>query len=705
MTVATPIPPINATVVNNANNVTPVATQQELTSTNPTVRYLADLSLSNQPITNAELTFAQTLSSQGINFTPTQNPLNIYANYTYHIRFSVTSEGNAYNVDGSPSTTNTLGKLIIAESGVTAGFNITDFEYTNYPSPGDKHMNTTSTNWSMTIVEPYGLTLFDKLYSSGIVVNWSLAPYFIETWFDGYNVDGTLMQSNLFYVVNRVTISDVGIKISQGGGVYSLTGYFDGDIGHSNEISIPPAKFTITATTVGDFFTSLAAKLNVQTTDVNTNNPTTPLITYVFNIPTQIANFPFKASQIDQTSQRSADMIITPENGVTSISMGHGASIENIINAVISTCPAIDDFVRGKNSGGDGNSTLSSTGLAQWFTIHSAVKITGFDKNYTKDYVRTVTYSVVPYKTVIGPSDVATITQLQSSSTQQSKVQTLIGLNALVKEYDYIYTGLNTEVINLDLSIDSAWQITMPQWSGLNTHYNYTIPPLYNNGAGNQWTLGTYNISTGSSIQDFNSGGTGSGSTTYLEDVQIGSTNVFTFPLVIRQLNKPHAPNTDVSTDANPAMPNGNNIPPSRAVTGYFINNLVGNNNSFLNIEIEIRGDPYWLGNGNIIDNQTALNFGKSSGQNSSGDIRYNFLASTIMFFLSFRSGSNYDPNTGLMPVTASNNMYSGLYGVTEVTNTFSNGNFTQKLKAYKDPFSQNLGSNSGSQSGGIGHQ
>jgi hypothetical protein len=57
----------------------------------------------------------------------------------------------------------------------------------------------------------------------------------------------------------------------------------------------------------------------------------------------------------------------------------------------------------------------------------------------------------------------------------------LINTNALVKEYDYIFTGLNTEVINFDISIDSAWQISIPQWSALNTYYNFVQGVIYAN--------------------------------------------------------------------------------------------------------------------------------------------------------------------------------------------------------------------------------
>jgi hypothetical protein len=88
------------------------------------------------------------------------------------------------------------------------------------------------------------------------------------------------MSPTLFYTQYRVIMFDINVKTTEGGSVYNLSGAFDGNIGHSNEISIPPAKFQITATNLGQFFTTLQNALNKEiTTNVNNNNQT--ITTYV----------------------------------------------------------------------------------------------------------------------------------------------------------------------------------------------------------------------------------------------------------------------------------------------------------------------------------------------------------------------------------------------------------------------------------------
>ena len=63
--------------------------------------------------------------------------------------------------------------------------------------------------------------------------NWNRSPYFIEVWFNGYNLDGTIMSPTLYYTLYRVSSLDINVKVTEGGSVYDLSGVFDGDIGHS----------------------------------------------------------------------------------------------------------------------------------------------------------------------------------------------------------------------------------------------------------------------------------------------------------------------------------------------------------------------------------------------------------------------------------------------------------------------------------------
>lgn len=686
MVTAAPLPPTNVTSPDN-----PSSTQ-----------------------TSGSQTFSQTVQQGALNITQLQNPLNVFANYTYHVRFSLMGEQASYTMDGTFASMNGASKIIIAESGVTAGFNITEFETKNVCAPGNKNLNTTNTNWSMTIVEPYGLSLIDKIISANVVQIWNRAPYFIEVWFNGYNVDGTIMSPNAFYTQYRVILTDIAIKITEGGSAYSLTGVFDGDIGHSNEISIPQAKFTFTASTIGDFFTAYAQQLNQQAGTIYYSNQTNPqpsnssvttppsgvqaIINYSFNLPTSMQNWAFASGgAIDEKSQRAASMLTDPQSGITTFSNAKGASVENIVNAIIATSP--DAIAAWIGTNGNSKSPVLQNGMSIWAMVHPRVEVGQIDPN-SNDYVRTVIYDIVPYNSIIVPTPPNVIQELQNGDKQAQKLNSLSGSGALVKIYDYIYTGLNTEVINLDISINTAFQLSQPQWLALNTYHNFTQGPLYANSIADQVAQNGKITAQNNGGNSPSSGSGGASGTTYLEDV-ISSGNNNVFSLITRPANLPTSPQTDVQGDAAkaPTINSSDMIPDSRPYAGDYLRNLFSNDPSFMNVELEIRGDPYWMGTGNVIE---SLNVGSGNfqpGPSASGDQRAPFLFSSVMYILSFRTGENYDPSTGIMLFDNTSFVYNGAYSVYEVTNSFKHGNFTQTLSSYKDIFSQNAASAASAQS------
>jgi hypothetical protein len=122
-------------------------------------------------------------------------------------------------------------------------------------------------------------------------------------------------------------------------------------------------------------------------------------------------------------------------------------------------------------------------------------------------------------------------------------------------------------------------------------------------------------------------------------------------------------------------------------IYGAVLAQLYGNLTSqYLNISLEIRGDPYWIGPGTF-DALVMTNDGLPDpgfAVSGSGD-------NTIL--LTYRYPLTADENAE--PIFQSNETYSGFYIVTKVVNNFQNGEFRQTLSALKMPllnFSKVLG-------------
>jgi hypothetical protein len=705
----------------------------------------------------------QTLASVGVNFKPQQNPLNSYANYTYHIRWFLTTEADAYSMQPIKSVVDATSKTIIAESGVTAGFNIIDLEINNICAPNAKTMNTTMTDWTMTVAEPFGLSLIDKIRSAALtqpVIQYMRAPYFIDIWFTGYDEEGTVVDLSSMYQIYRVSLNDMSVKVTEGGGIYSITGIFDGMIGHSNEISIPPSGITIRAKNLEEFFAGLKSTLNdIQK---NTNEQNFPLVEYDFVLPQEMKSWTLKSSEVDKQSDRYGDMDVSYKDGTTTFKSGNGTSIENICNYVVAMCPKVADWIKGSGQSTTGGALLTSEGIGTWPMIHSSVAIIGWDA-YTGDYIRKITYSLIPYNTIKVAGDRDTVDILLNEQVQAAKLRYLTLQNALVKQYNYIYTGLNTEVLHYDIQIDNLWQLVLPQWEATNTYHNYTQGPQYANSTGDLINKGLYtkkqqyadlqkqisaldaqastattesqaigasqkslalsavatdiNTSMNSAVYIDNSSpgklvansaglknkniakqvasfsilsaarqNNTNKAKLYAEKIAAIPISVDPMPVIIRQTNNPTMQIADQGSDSNKAMPDSSQtaIPASRSFVGAVLGNMFSQQ-SFLNIELEIRGDPYWLGQSNILDDTMAIAMNTLKADKNFA----NFLSRDNMFILNFRTGENYNEDTGLMQFDTSSDFFNGAYCVTEVTNKFKSGSFTQSLKAYKDPFSQ----------------
>ena len=134
-------------------------------------------------------------------------------------------------------------------------------------------------------------------------------------------------------------------------------------------------------------------------------------------------------------------------------------------------------------------------------------------------------------------------------------------------------------------------------------------------------------------------------------------------------------------------------IPESQSLFGNMAANMY-DKTYFLNVKLEIRGDPWWMGMSNLELNSYLKIPGSISGANAktvTDNGFANYVQGENSFLLTFRTGTNYDEDTGLMIENEGSQYYSGIYCVQYVENKFENGSFTQVLSAYKDPFSQTI--------------
>jgi hypothetical protein len=438
----------------------------------------------NEPI-NANFDFNITAPDLVINKDPMKgvnagnNILNNFANYTYHIRFSMVNQEQAYNVVNATTDLSTVSRYIIAESGATAAFNISKFSTMNIVSPNFKNQNQGLMTWKMTINEPYGLTLPDYIVnaakSSRIgIKNTSRFPFFIELWFTGYDEEGNIVEPSVTRKLWRVMMLDFDLETAITGTTYNLHGIADNAIGTANQYAFPKTSLELNMKggTLGDAIDKFQEALDKASKDAENKNLAT---TYKIQIPNELRNWNFETTKKDTHSQ-----ITSPTNstGGATIKINRGQDIGSFLLSLAGKCETdADNYLKGMLGGPDKKSAENS-GLGRVLQVFTEVKLGEYMPDLN-DYTKEIIVRMVPFYT---PRIVSTPEQAKKQlgiEIQKRKVAELQKLGLLAKQYDYQYTGLNTEIIRFDVKVENFWAITLPTYLGTNTWAQSHIGPKF----------------------------------------------------------------------------------------------------------------------------------------------------------------------------------------------------------------------------------
>lgn len=773
-----PVSPIKLDTNITVNNILSPVLDEFSQLTNNTFKKLlntAQLQSDNFAFTNK----TQTYTSLGDLFNSKPNPLNDYANYTYHIRFSIANEVQAYNnINKSSPNTDNLTKVIIAESGVTAGFNIQSLNITS-KATGDGRSRGMWTNsiYTMELVEPLGMTLIDKLYNSArelSAINYITCPYFLEIWYNGYDEDGNIIASNLFYNLYRVIIKDIAANSSNVGTRYVITMMNDNAYAELNVLSTPPSNINITAATLGEFFDQLQSAWNVMTTNINSDG--IRRINYKIEYPSDWRSWTLKNPDVLKQNSRNVPMHVEVNSNKTTFTISRGQSIEVIIEFALYLCQEAQQWMTGVDSPSPGAPSLKTHGLIRYITIYPQSEIVAATPHdpVTLDYIRNVTYSLIPSETVKAYVDMETVKTATTPIIAENKLKYMIDNNRLAKKYEYIYTGKNTEVLKFDFSINNLWKITQPNWLQSNSYDQYTVGPVaHTESIGWQQikqvlnrtklnpssliqaidsvstTLTESNSTIGSLLTgaqqiiprisnnvtnllntipsttadvskllnnstvvlNFNSGDITKSTVAnltnttipntvstqlqlsnvkYSEDLIKPSKTAITplVPIVGQFDTVPTQQQARQNTDQNKIIsnPDPNKYEPGTGIIGSILNNIFEPSRAFANIELTIRGDPWWVSKSNLIQDNIVKNIVAGAQVSSTDTQNATFLGGDNEILLEFRTGITINEDTGLGEFkNDGSDFFSALYYVSTVTNSFNKGKFTQTLYCKKD--------------------
>jgi len=714
------------------------------------------------------------------------NVLHQFSNYTYHIRWSLTDDIVGSSIRSAIEFQNTP-KVVVAESGVTAGFNITDLEIENICAPTQRVQSMLHTKFKMTVKEPYGLSLIDRIYSLSRrmgVRNHLTNSSFIEVWFTGYDETGNITTPDMktgIYKLFRINVTKLESDTTSAGTEYNIEGMLDGMYANSDHVAMLPSGANISdlnPPTVGEFFNQLQRIMNEQ--QLNLENDATRRVEYEFILPPTMRDWRFSTSPT--ADQRNTSISLRDPANFTnpSFTLSRGMDINTVLYFVVSMTEAGRQFVAGENRQpgqvsqarpGQSQASIRANGMANMFAIHSRSQIIGYD-HLTNDYVRRVTYTISGYPTTRAIVDQQNVIASQQPPQQADRRNTLIKSGRYNKRYDYIFTGTNLDVIKLDIKLEWFWQASVPSQLGQNVYSNYTIGPqadpasvafasanryrqarasaqtaranisaLNRNPQQNQaeitqetkrledaekilaeygtdarrfqerWEnqspgeqmirglqvqVGNADI-RGAAVQSFATRAvwdiaSRNRQNLYLEDVKVADFYSTPLPVSMRPVSIPTNQSTTMAGSDQPEQAASRtgvgNLPRNRSLVSAVLNDVMSTP-YFVEVNLEIRGDPYWLGLGNIEENSAVRQMVSASAIPSPQSAF--FYGGETGFFLIFRTGEPPSEETGYVEFNTTSAAFTGLYSAVEIRSIFKDGKFTQVIKAIRDPLLQSL--------------
>jgi hypothetical protein len=584
---------------------------------------------------------------------------------------------------------------------------VNNFNFTVVTAMNEKTGNTNAMQFTWDVFEPYSMGYFlHSLQSAAIDSGWTNyneAPFLLKLEFVGYKDDGAVFEASEYltkYLV--VQLKNVTFTTNEGGSMYKVEAIAYNHTGWSSIINQTYNDVVLKGETVKELLSegkdSFIKALNEQQLKMVADNLQQIPDTYVIVFPENWADtvglntgggfadidlasftpqeddegYPIPqpyyneedygwgeigASSMGFSASTGGNYLFGLESDVVdssgvinraglkidptrrTFSVSQNTSIQNAIAAVVLSSEYSQEALDPNN--------IDVAGRIKWFRIDVQVQVGELDflRNCrAKKYI----FRVVPYYV--------------HSSVFRNPSAAPPGYEALsqmvAKEYRYIYTGQNNDVLKFDISINYLF-----------TQGLAPVPPMQSDLVYNDDTKGP-------SEDPDNLAETESG------DVQESAITRFSV-----------SASRDASITKEPAKIGYGGKTVKQLVAHMFNNAILKNGNpneDMVEINLEVLGDPYWLTDNGIGNYLGDIYDGPDSQITS--DLTMNHQGADVMIRLIFRTP--VEPNLGLegqgglynFPDGEKENPYSGLYKVQTCTNIFSDGAFKQVLRCTRMP-------------------
>lgn len=396
------------------------------------------------------------------------NILDNYDTYTYHWKLFITSTEDARAgtvLDSSKQT-------IIAESGVS-DLTIDKIEFDAVACLSVEAGTGTQTTLKFQIVEPSGAGLLDKIYYESVslgIGSWVVMPVFLQLEFRGRNPTtaesipgGSPGPLSGLKWVWPLKLTRVKANVTNVGTRYDFEAIKYGEVTQSNSYFSIQHNVVLTGlTTFGSAMAALKKKLAEDQDTQKINNRETVDV-YNIIVDPELEGVPLLTRNVD--TSRGSDYIQFDKKVA---SYNAGTSIDKIVDSLLGSSSAFQEKIQSSaTSTSQPKAANDAPAMKQLWRIITEAKPIKFDNIAQLDAIEHTIYIVKYQLGTVDASSSQTGGTPETIPASKKRIATYSKKRILRKKYNYIFTGLNDQIINFDLNMNFAFASANSRISGL----------------------------------------------------------------------------------------------------------------------------------------------------------------------------------------------------------------------------------------------
>jgi len=427
---------------------------------------------------------AQSFETVNLNLQFQPNVLDNFDTVTYHFKLFITdpessSTGQIFDPDN---------QTIIAESGVS-DLTIDKVEVRSIATPTVEIGTGTSTHVKFEITEPSGAGLIDKLFYQSVALgigNWAVMPVYLQLQFRARDPDtastingspGSLASLKWIW---RLKLTDIKANVTTVGTRYEFDAIIYSEFAQSNALFTLQHNTTLNnLKTFGDAMKDLQDKLNADQLIKLLSNYSVP-DSFKIVVDPKIIGYQITPPEANTNSRRGDNFV---EFGDKDASFSSGTAINNVIDSLLSNTNEYQEAMKKSTTPGADGVPMTQEGNQMkkiWRVITETRPLTFDPRRQT--IANEFTIYVVDYDIGILDQNVfQTSAPPLTLEAERQRLMTYVQRSILKKKYNYIFTGLNDQILNFDVTINAGYAAAMSRFNGI-----YLNPVMSDKGVVNQ---------------------------------------------------------------------------------------------------------------------------------------------------------------------------------------------------------------------------